>query len=78
MPVLAPLGDLVGINKEAMVMAYQFGNGLTNLVSPTGGVLLAGLSIARIGFGQWLKAIAPLFPVLWIVSAVFAAISAWV
>ncbi|SQI83465.1 mfs superfamily major facilitator transporter [Klebsiella oxytoca] len=52
-------------------MAYQFGNGLTNLVSPTGGVLLAGLSIARIGFGQWLKAIAPLFPVLWIVSAVF-------
>ncbi|VAS57568.1 C4-dicarboxylate anaerobic carrier [Klebsiella pneumoniae] len=78
MPVLAPLGDLVGINKEAMVMAYQFGNGLTNLVSPTGGVLLAGLSIARIGFGQWLKAIAPLFPVLWIVSAAFAAISAWV
>ncbi|MBA7843640.1 putative basic amino acid antiporter YfcC [Klebsiella sp. RHBSTW-00484] len=78
MPVLAPLGDLVGINKEAMVMAYQFGNGLTNLISPTGGVLLAGLSIARIGFGQWLKAIAPLFPILWIVSAVFAAISAWV
>ncbi|MDP0908029.1 TIGR00366 family protein, partial [Klebsiella pneumoniae] len=56
MPVLAPLGDLVGINKEAMVMAYLFGNGLTNLVSPTCGVLLAGLSIARIGFGQWLKA----------------------
>ncbi|EEC0292897.1 putative basic amino acid antiporter YfcC [Salmonella enterica subsp. enterica serovar Texas] len=76
MPVLAPLGDLVGINKEAMVMAYQFGNGLTNLISPTGGVLLAGLSIARIGFGQWLKAIAPLFPLLWIMSAVFAAISA--
>lgn len=76
MPVLAPLGDLVGINKEAMVMAYQFGNGLTNLISPTDGVLLAGLSIARIGFGQWLKAIAPLFPLLWIMSAVFAAISA--
>lgn len=76
MPVLAPLGDLVGVNKEAIVMAYQFGNGLTNLISPTGGVLLAGLSIARIGFGQWLKAIAPLFPVLWLLSAVFAAISA--
>lgn len=78
MPVLAPLGDLVGINKEAMVMVYQFGNGLTNLISPTGGVLLAGLSIARIGIGQWIRAVAPLFPVLWIVSAVFAAISAWV
>ena len=34
MPVLAPLGDLVGINKEAMVMAYQFGNGLTNSLLP--------------------------------------------
>lgn len=78
MPVLAPLGDLVGVNKESMVMAYQFGNGLTNLISPTGGVLLAGLSIARIGFGQWLKVIMRLFPLLWITSAIFAAISAWV
>lgn len=78
MPVLAPLGDLVNINKEAMVMAYQFGNGLTNLISPTGGVLLAGLSIARVGFGQWLRVIMRLFPLLWITSAIFAAISAWV
>ncbi|POP45602.1 YfcC family protein [Superficieibacter electus] len=78
MPVLAPLGDLVGVNKEAMVMAYQFGNGLTNLISPTGGVLLAGLSIARVGFGQWLRVIMRLFPLLWITSAIFAAVSAWV
>lgn len=78
MPVLAPLGDLVGINREAVVTAYQFGNGLTNLISPTGGVLLAGLAIARINFGQWLKVIFKVFPILWIVAAVFAAISAFV
>ncbi|RCX20666.1 putative ion transporter superfamily protein YfcC [Fontibacillus phaseoli] len=76
MPVLAPLGDLVGINREAIVTTYQFGNGLTNLISPTGGVLLAGLAIARINFGQWLKVIMKLFVVLWIIAAVFAAISA--
>ncbi|MGG4219216.1 YfcC family protein [Paenibacillus jamilae] len=76
MPVLAPLGDLVGINREAVVTAYQFGNGLTNLISPTGGVLLAGLAIARISFGQWLKVIFKLFPILWLVAAIFAAISA--
>lgn len=76
MPVLAPLGDLVGINREAIVTAYQFGNGLTNLISPTGGVLLAGLAIARINFGQWIKVIIKLFAVLWIIAAVFAAISA--
>ncbi|MFD1175003.1 YfcC family protein [Paenibacillus puldeungensis] len=76
MPVLAPLGDLVGINREAIVTAYQFGNGLTNLISPTGGVLLAGLAIARINFGQWIKVIIKFFFVLWIIAAIFAAISA--
>ncbi|MNX43795.1 hypothetical protein D3C86_742590 [compost metagenome] len=78
MPVLAPLGDLTGINREAIVTTYQFGNGLTNLISPTGGVLLAGLAIARINFGQWLKVIMKLFPILWIIAAIFAAISAYV
>ncbi|WP_068618531.1 YfcC family protein [Paenibacillus tuaregi] len=77
MPVLAPLGDLIGINREAIVTSYQFGNGLTNLISPTGGVLLAGLAIARINFGQWLKVIMKLFPVLWIIAAIFAALSAY-
>jgi len=76
MPVLAPLGDLVGINREAIVTTYQFGNGLTNLISPTGGVLLAGLAIARINFGQWLKVIMKLFVVLWIIAAIFSAVSA--
>ncbi|WP_262384823.1 hypothetical protein [Paenibacillus terrae] len=76
MPVLAPLGDLVDINREAVVTAYQFGNGLTNLISPTGGVLLAGLAIAQISFGQWLKVIFKLFPILWLVAVIFAAISA--
>ncbi|WP_255286698.1 TIGR00366 family protein [Bacillus sp. AFS076308] len=78
MPVMAPLAELVGINREAAVTAYQFGNGLTNLISPTGGVLLAGLAIARISFGQWIKLIMKLFPILWVISAVFAAISAYV
>ena len=78
MPVMAPLAELVGINREAAVTAYQFGNGLTNLISPTGGVLLAGLAIARISFGQWIKLIMKLFPVLWVIAAVFGAISAYV
>jgi uncharacterized ion transporter superfamily protein YfcC len=78
MPVMAPLAELVGINREAAVTAYQFGNGLTNLISPTGGVLLAGLAIARISFGQWLKLIMKLFPILWVIAAIFGAISAYV
>ena len=78
MPVLAPLAELVGINRESLVFAYQFGNGLTNLISPTNGLLLAGLAIARIRFSQWFKAIFPFFLIAWPLAAIIALISAYV
>lgn len=78
MPVMGPLADLVGVDRDATVMAYQFGNGVTNLISPTGHVLLAALAIARIEFKQWLSVILPLFSVIWIVAAVFCAVSSYV
>ena len=77
MPILAPLGNLVGVNPEAQVFAYQFGNGLTNLISPTNGILLAGLAIARIRFGQWFKVIFPFFLIAWPIAAIFVVISAY-
>jgi uncharacterized ion transporter superfamily protein YfcC len=78
MPVLAPLGDLVGINRDSLVLAYQFGNGLTNIISPTNGLLLAGLAIARIRFSQWFKVIFPFFLIAWPLAAIFALVSAYV
>jgi len=78
MPVLAPLGDLVGIKRDSLVLTYQFGNGLTNLISPTNGLLLAGLGIARVRFGQWFRVILPFFLIAWPLAAVFALISAQV
>jgi uncharacterized ion transporter superfamily protein YfcC len=77
MPVLAPLGDLVGIGRDSLVLAYQFGNGLTNLISPTNGLLLAGLAIARIRFGQWFRVIFPFFLIAWPIAAILALISAY-
>jgi len=78
MPVLAPLGDLVGVSRDSLVLGYQFGNGLTNLISPTNGLLLAGLAIARIRFSQWFKVIAPFFLIAWPLAATFAWFSAHV
>ena len=78
MPVLAPLGDLVGINRDSLVLTYQFGNGLTNLISPTNGLLLAGLAIARIRFSQWFKVIFPFFLIAWPLAAIFALVSTYV
>jgi uncharacterized ion transporter superfamily protein YfcC len=77
MPVLAPLGDLVGIERDSLVLAYQFGNGLTNIISPTNGLLLAGLAIARIRFSLWFRAILPFFLIAWPIAAIFAWISAY-
>lgn len=78
MPVLAPLGDLVGIDRDSLVLAYQFGNGLTNVISPTNGLLLAGLAIARIRFSQWFKVIFPFFLIAWPLAAILAFVSAYV
>jgi uncharacterized ion transporter superfamily protein YfcC len=77
MPVLAPLGDLEGVNRDSLVLAYQFGNGLTNLISPTNGLLLAGLAIARIRFSQWFKVIFPFFLIAWPLAAIFAWVSTY-
>lgn len=77
MPVLAPLADLVGIDRDSLVLAYQFGNGLTNLISPTNGLLLAGLAIARVRFSQWFKVIFPFFLIAWPLAAILAWVSAY-
>jgi uncharacterized ion transporter superfamily protein YfcC len=77
MPILAPLGNLIGVNPDAQVFAYQFGNGLTNLISPTNGILLAGLAIAKIRFGQWFRVIIPYFLMAWPIAAIFVILSAY-
>jgi uncharacterized ion transporter superfamily protein YfcC len=60
------------------VLTYQFGNGLTNLISPTNGLLLAGLAIARIRFSQWFKVIFPFYLIALPLAAVLALVSTYV
>ena len=55
MPVLVPLSDLMGLSRQVTVLAYQFGAGLTELVTPTNGALLAILAAAGVDFQEWLK-----------------------
>ena len=54
-PIMAPFSDLVGISRQAMVLAFQFGDGFTNMVTPTSGVLIAALAMARIPYTKWVK-----------------------
>ncbi|MGN0033299.1 MAG: YfcC family protein [Candidatus Limimorpha sp.] len=55
MPVMAPFGDLIGVCRQAVVMAFQFGDGFTNMITPTSGVLIGALGVARIPYQKWFK-----------------------
>ncbi|MDD3106956.1 MAG: AbgT family transporter [Bacilli bacterium] len=55
MPIMAPFSDLIEISRQTNVLAYQFGDGFTNMITPTSGVLIAVLGIARIPFEKWFK-----------------------
>jgi len=55
MPILAPLGDFANVGRELVVTAYQSASGIVNLVTPTSGVVMGALAIARLNYGKWLK-----------------------
>jgi uncharacterized ion transporter superfamily protein YfcC len=59
MPVMAPLCDLLGLSRDAAVIAYQTGAGLMDLITPTNGALLAILLAADVPYGRWLQFAAP-------------------
>ena len=64
MPILGPLGQLLNINQQVMVLVYNFGDGLTNYLWPTSGALMAGLSMCDIEWQEWAKFSAKLFIIL--------------
>ena len=64
MPIMAPFSDLIGISRQATVMAFQFGDGFTNLITPTSGVLIGVLGVAKIPYDKWIRWITPLIVIL--------------
>ncbi|HBG3250676.1 TPA: YfcC family protein [Clostridioides difficile] len=73
-PVLAPLGDLVDVSRQMIVTAYQFGIGVTNLITPTSGVLMGALAVANIPWSKWVRFVIPLMVVLTILVMAFLTI----
>lgn len=55
MPIMAPFSDLVGLSRQTTVLAYQFGDGFTNMIIPTSAVLMGALGIARVPYDKWFK-----------------------
>jgi uncharacterized ion transporter superfamily protein YfcC len=55
MPVLVPLSDLLGMSRQVTVLAYQFGAGLCELLTPTNGALMAMLAATGVRYDEWLR-----------------------
>ena len=55
MPIMAPFSDMIGVSRQATVLAFQFGDGFTNMITPCSGVLMAVLSVAKIPYEKWVK-----------------------
>ncbi len=52
-PIMAPLGDLVGITRQTVVLVFQMGDGITNMIIPKSGVTMAVLGMARVPWATW-------------------------
>jgi uncharacterized ion transporter superfamily protein YfcC len=61
MPVLIPLSDLLGISRQVTVLAYQYGAGVSDLIIPTSGSLMAILALARVRYEEWLSWVLPVW-----------------
>jgi uncharacterized ion transporter superfamily protein YfcC len=75
MPLMAPLADILGISRQTAVLAYILGDGLSNIIIPTNGVLMAMLGIAKVPFEKWFRFVLPLFVTSMILAMGFIALA---
>lgn len=70
-PILAPLGDLVGVTRQTTCLAFQIGDGISNIFTPTSGYFMAGLALAKVPWSKWAKWILPLIGLQYLIGAIF-------
>jgi uncharacterized ion transporter superfamily protein YfcC len=70
MPIMAPLADVVGVTRQVAVLAFQFGDGFSNMILPTNIVLMAILGMGGIPYDRWVRFVAPLLLKLLLAAAV--------
>lgn len=75
MPIMTPLGDLLGVSRQTTVLAFQLGDGFTNSILPTSSALMGYLAVSKISYEKWLKFMVPLLGIWITVGAVFLVIA---
>lgn len=69
-PIFSPLGDNLGLTRQVTVQTVLLGEGIVNSISPTSGVLMAALATANISFGKWIKFVAPVVAIWFVICVV--------
>lgn len=67
-PMMAEFSDIIGVHRQLTVLAFQFGDGFTNMITPTSGVLIGVLGVARIPYSKWAKFIFPYILILIVIG----------
>jgi uncharacterized ion transporter superfamily protein YfcC len=67
---MAPLRDLVGVERQVAVLAYQFGDGFTNIIVPTNAVLVGILTMAKVPIDRWWRFVMPFMLMVWVLGSV--------
>ncbi len=75
LPVLIPVGEVLGITRQTTVLAFQVGDGVSNLINPSSGGIIAMLALCRIPFDRWLRFIFPLFLGILLLAIIFVIVS---
>lgn len=71
MPLMVPIADLLDINRQMTVLAFQYGDAISNILFPTSAILMGALAVAKISYAQWLK-FAWKVIVLWVIICIVA------
>lgn len=78
MPIMAPLADFANVPRSLVVTAWQSASGWANLVTPTTAVVTGGIALAKVRYDRYVRFVAPLMGILFVLICAFLAIGAWV
>lgn len=78
LPIMIPVGELVGLTRQTTILAFQIGDGVTNLFNPALGGLIAMLSMCRVPFDRWLRYIMPLVGMVLAISWIMLLFSVFI
>lgn len=76
MPIMVPLGDLVGVSRQTTVLAFLLGDGFTNAIYPTAASMMTYIAMVKIPYGKWFRFAAPLIGIWFTIGLISVFIAA--